>query len=111
MRGIDLIESLLFLAFIVFGGWYLANSRASIRLPPDQAAISVAKRYEINTNGTFVARHAVSSTNAAEANRIYIVSRDNLDIARVTLKPFRKVGWQEAIYQRIEPASKERKEP
>lgn len=102
MRGIDRIASLLFLAFIVLGGWYLANSRASIRLPPDQAAISVAKRYEITTTGTFVARQVASSTNAAETTKDYIVSRDDVDIARVRLKPFRSVGWQEIAYERIE---------
>ena len=105
MRGIEIIVSLLLVALLVFGGWYFANSRASIRLPPDQAAIFVAKRYDITTNGAFVARH---STNSTEQRKDYIVSRDGVDIARVTLKPFRSAGWQEMAYERIERNTRRR---
>ncbi len=101
------IAGLFAMALMVFGGWYLANARRAIRLPPDQAAISVATRYEVTATGTFAARHVGSSTNVPGASRLYIVSRDGQEIARVTLKPFWNVGWHEAAYERLELKSSE----
>lgn len=109
MKVLGVIAGLLAIAFFAFGGWYLANSKATIRLPADQAAISVAKRYEVSAIGTFAARHIGASTNVAGARAVYIVSRDGSDIARVTLKRFRKVGWHEAAYERLEQNSPEEK--
>lgn len=102
MKVLGFIAGLLAIAFFVFGGWYLSNSRTTIRLPPDQAAITVAKRYEISQTGKFAARHIEGSTNVADTVSIYIVSRDGIDIARITLKPFRNVGWQQAGYERLD---------
>ena len=92
------------------GVWWLLNARATVRLPADQAAITVAKRYEATATGTFAARFVESGTNHART-AVFVVSRDGRDIARVVLKPFLKRGWQEASYQRIAPTSQETKAP
>lgn len=99
------IAALLAVVLIGYGGWYWSNSRFTMQLPPDQAAITVAQRYDGNRSGTFAARHTGTSTNELGARATYIVSRDGSDVARVTLKRFQKVGWQEAAYERLEQNS------
>ena len=99
---VGFIAALLVIGLMAYGGWYRSNSRVTIRLPADQAAISVAKRYEVNQTGSFAARQVDTSTNAADGTATYVVSRHGGDIARVTLKRFRKLGWQEAAYERVE---------
>ena len=110
MRVLGLIAGLLALV-LATGAWWLLNARATMRLPADQAAITVAKRYEVTTRGTFAARFVDSTTNHSRTTAVFVVSRDGRDIARVVLQPFLKRGWQEASYQRIAPTSQETKEP
>jgi hypothetical protein len=105
MRVLGLIAGLLALVLVATGVWWLLNAGATMRLPADQAAITVAKRYGARTTGTFAARFVESATSHARTTAVFVVSRDGRDIARVVLQPFLKRGWQEVSYQRMEPGS------
>ena len=105
MRVLGMIAGLLALVLVATGVWWLLNARATMRLPAGQAAITVAKRYEVTATGAFAARFVESATNHTRTTAVFVVSRDGRDIARVVLQPFRKSGWQEMRYERIEQNS------
>jgi len=105
VRVLGLIAGLLGLVLMATGVWWLLNARATVRLPADQAAIAVVKRYEATATGTFAARFVESATNRARTTAVFVVSRDGGDIARVVLQPFLQRGWQEVSYQRMAPGS------
>jgi hypothetical protein len=107
--GLKVIGTGLAVALILWGGWFYSHYRITMRMPPDRAAIEVAKRFE-STNtaatGKYSARHIDTlKDDSGHEKRVFVVARDGQDVARVSVRPFLRVGWQEQVYERIEPST------
>jgi hypothetical protein len=68
---------------------------------PEEAAIMVARRHERRDGGPYLARRDSEAQGLGPEMVRYVVSRDDIDIARVTLKPFQDLGWQEFGYANL----------
>ena len=93
---------LLLLGLIVAAAWFIPNYVDTMRMPPDSAAVEVAKRFETSPAGDYSARLARSFADSGRELSVFVVIRDGRDHARVTLSPFLGLGWQERSYERID---------
>lgn len=105
--GLKVIGTGLAVLLLVWGGWFYSHYRLTMRMPPDQAAIQVAKRFESSPAGNYSARQvdSMKDDDSGRESRVFVVSRDGQDVARVAVRPFFRLGWQEQVYERIEPSA------
>ena len=71
-------------------------------MPPDQAAISIARKYASATGGVYAAREITSGERDGARTVTYLVLRDQQECALVSVRDFIGSGWKEDSYEALD---------
>ena len=85
-------------AIVLIGtGWIIGNHIAIVSVSPENAAVMIAKKYESQSSGEYSAK----LDRDLGKDRIYTVTRNEKEIAKVQISDFINLGWQEDSYLRL----------
>ena len=93
-------KSFLIYTLYAIGGiiafWFFGNLMVTMQGTAEEAAIAVVRKYE-SREGVFSAE----TIGGSDVSRFLSIRVNNEEIARVKIKNFIGLGWQEETYERV----------